>query len=312
MRHAAVVGAGTMGFGIALRLAAAGHDTVLVGRTQASLGRARTAIAAAVGVLAEEGALSRDAAARALGGVRTAVDLGAVADADWVVEAIPERLSDKQALFTALDGIAGPDAVLTSTTSTLSMRDIAAGMRSPGRVALTHFVNPPHIVPLVEVIGHPATPETAVARLMEDLRAAGWSPVRLGREVPGHLVNRMQMALVREALALIEEGAADARAIDTAMRDGLGPRWAVLGPLETADFGGLAVWRTVIDLIAPHLANGTPTAVLDRMVQAGRLGVRAGRGFHAYEGDDPEALVADRDRRLLRVLAARQRDAGPR
>ncbi|MGQ0648437.1 MAG: 3-hydroxyacyl-CoA dehydrogenase NAD-binding domain-containing protein, partial [Gemmatimonadaceae bacterium] len=159
----------------------------------------------------------------------------ALEHADYVQESGPENLALKQELYRDLDRLAPPDAILASSTSALDMTEIAAGLEGCNRCVVAHPVNPPHVVPVVEVLGGTRTDPSVVEATVRVLRAVGQSPVVLKRFVPGFLLNRMQAALVREALALLESGVADADAIDAVIRDGLGLRWALMGPFGVAN-----------------------------------------------------------------------------
>ena len=300
----AVVGAGLMGHGIAQLFAVAGVPVRLADSAPERLPQALRAIASNLDLLVEEGGLSRAAADAALARVEAAPDLGrAVEGAGLVLEAIVERLDAKQELFARVEAVVGPRVVLATNTSSLPLSEVAAGARVPERVLVTHFFNPPHLVPLVEVLAHPAAPPDLLAATLALLRRIGSRPVLLRKEVPGLVANRLQAALTREALHLLEEGVADAADIDAAVTEGPGLRWPFLGPLAVADYGGLDVWQKVIENLSPELSAATtaPPAVAER-VRRGELGTKSGQGIYRYRPEDVPALLRARDQNLLRLV----------
>lgn len=298
-----IVGAGRMGHAIAQRLAVAGIPVRLLDAAPERLPQAIREIGANLDLQVEEGALSREDADRALAGIEGVRGLPeAVAGAGLVVEAIPESLPAKQALLADVEALVGPEVVLATNTSTLTLSSIAARARVPERVLVTHFFNPAHLVPLVEVLAHPAVPPALLDATLALLRRAGSRPVVLRKEVPGLVANRLQAALAREALHLLAEGVADAADIDAAVTDGPGLRWPFLGPLAIADHGGLDVWQKVVENLAPELtrASEAPAALAER-VRRGELGTRTGQGIFSYRREEIPDLVRARDRNLLRL-----------
>jgi 3-hydroxybutyryl-CoA dehydrogenase len=216
---------------------------------------------------------------------------------------VPEDLTLKHAVLGAAEQAADPAAVLATNTSSLPLDALAGALARPQRFLGLHWFNPAHLIPLVEVVPAADTDAAVVADAVETLTAAGWRPRVLQRAVPGYLANRLQYALIREALALLEAGVADAEAIDAALTDCLGPRWAVIGPLRSTDLAGVDTAVAVARQLFPSLsaAREVPEALL-ALQRAGRLGARTGEGFHRY--DDPEAAARERDRGLEAVLSA--------
>ena len=299
----AVVGAGVMGHGIAQLFATAGaavqlHD-VDPGRLEGALGEVERSL----GLLVQEGVLEASAAASARARIHPTTDLdAALRGAGLVTECIPELLDAKHALFARVERVVAPDALVVSNTSTFPIARLAEGAVHPERMAITHYFNPAQLVPLVEVVPHPAMPAGRVEQVMGILVAIGKRPVRLRRDVPGFVANRLQAALVREALHLLEAGVASAEDIDTVLTEGPGARWPFLGPVEMIDLGGLDVWRRVLDNLAPGLCReeGAP-ALLRERVERGELGAKSGAGFHDYGEGRAEARIRHRDRALVRL-----------
>jgi 3-hydroxybutyryl-CoA dehydrogenase len=298
-RRVAVLGAGTMAPGIAAAFATAGCEMLVWSRTAARADAAVAGAADLVRFLADQG-LAREGAA----GPITAVEqLDDDAEADVVVEAIAEDLAAKRELLARVDALLDPAALIATNTSGLRVSDIADGLAHADRVVAMHFWNPGHLMPLVEVAGGRATAPEAVDRALALARAIGKQPVRMEREVLGFLGTRMQQAVVREAIALLEKGVASAEDIDLAVRTSFGIRFPVAGPLESADLSGLDVIASIHDYLLPDLdASSAPQAPLTERVAAGALGTKSGRGFHDWTQRDAGALLRRRDEELVRRL----------
>jgi len=311
IRRVAVIGAGLMGHGIAELFALAGFPVRLCDTSAGRLEAALRSIADELALLAAEGLVTGPEADAAASRIEPTAELErAVAGADLVTEAIPEVLAAKLELFERIEVAVAPTALLASNTSTFPVTRLAARARLPGRMVVTHYFNPPHLVPLVEVHPHPAAPPEVAAVVLDLMRRIGKRPVLVRKEVPGLVANRLQAAMVREAFHLLEEGVADAEDIDTAVTEGPGIRWPFLGPLATADYGGLDVWQKVVENLVPHLGRSevAPPAIAER-VRRGELGTKTGRGIFSYAGASVPDLVRERDRRLAALLRLK---AGPR
>jgi len=224
-------------------------------------------------------------------------------DRQFIIEAICEDLVAKRQAFADMERCVSPETILASNTSALPITDIAEGLRFPARVLGTHFWNPPHIVPCVEVIRGAETAEAvfeATYRLMESV---GKEPVRVLKDLPGFLGNRMQHALWREAISLVEKGIASAEDVDRVVKSAFGLRLAFLGPLETADLAGLELTDSIQQDLLPRLdASPTPSPLLKRMIGQGRTGAGSGEGFHPWPEEKLKEVVEKRDRVLLGIL----------
>ncbi len=305
-QRAVVLGTGQMGPGIAMILAHGGLETILVSRTAsgaaAGLQRARDVLA-----FWRQHELTTDAAVRDTLARLTATSdrSSALHDADLVVESVVEDLALKQQLFQELEQQAPAKALLTTNTSGLRITDVAATMRTPERAYTTHFWNPPHLVPLVEIIIGERSDPAGAQRLRQVLAACGKRPVVGLKDVPGQLGNRLQHALIREALYMLEEGIATAEDIETSLQAGPGLRWPVYGPFEHNDMVGIPLTRAVQASVIPSLArNVEPAALLTQMIVQGTLGVASGQGHYAWTPERAAEVRARRDAFLVERLRA--------
>jgi 3-hydroxyacyl-CoA dehydrogenase len=295
----AVLGAGTMAPGIAAAFAAAGHPTVVWAR-RAEQSEAAVARAGELGRFLAANGLAR---AEAFAPVTPADALGRIARAGVVVEAIAEQLDAKRELLALVDELVAPGALIATNTSGLKVSDLGEGLPGAARLVAMHFWNPAHLMPLVEVGGGERTDPASVDRAVELARAIGKQPVRVEREVLGFLGTRLQQAVVREAIALLDAGVASAEDIDLAVRTSFGIRFPVTGPLESADISGLDVIEAIHRYLLPDLDSSSgPQAPLKEHVAAGELGVKSGRGFHDWHSRDAQELIKRRDEELVRRL----------
>jgi 3-hydroxybutyryl-CoA dehydrogenase len=280
----AVLGAGLMGHGIAQVFALAGHTVRIYDTVAASLDQVRSRIAGNLRDLGDD--------ERAAERVEPSADLAeTVRDADFVVEAAPEDLAIKQKLFEEVERHVRPDTVLASNTSVIPITSIMQGLCERERALGTHWWNPPFLVPLVEVIGTQWTSPSVIEWTMALHAAAGKKPAHVKKDVAGFIGNRLQHALWREAVALVEQGICDAETVDTVIKAAFGRRLAVLGPLENADLVGtdltLAIHKTVLPAID---SRPRPSPYLERLVAEGRLGFKSGEGFRKWSPQEQAAL----------------------
>jgi 3-hydroxybutyryl-CoA dehydrogenase len=298
-----IVGGGLMGAGIAAKFALAGHAALVLETSP----ERRATIPAVIGGILQElqaaGAIDAAGSAAAAARVTLVGDLSALAAAPLVIEVIPEVLAAKQELYQQLEAVLAPDALLASNTSGFLPDALGAGLARPERFLITHFWNPPHAIPLVEVVPGTRTAPAAVERTVAVLRAIGAEPVVLRKAVPGFIGNRLQFAVLREALHLIHTGVADAETIDTVMKASLGRRYAIAGPLESADLGGLeTILKVGTHLLPAITADGSGLEVLRAHIARGETGAASGKGF--YQWTD-ERRAAMRQKRVTFQLQGR-------
>jgi 3-hydroxybutyryl-CoA dehydrogenase len=296
----AVLGAGLMGHGIAQVFALAGHDVAIHDSVAATLDSAQARIRANLKDLGDD----PSAVAR----VTPRADLAdAVRGADYVVEAVLEDLPLKQQLFGAIEPYVRPDTILASNTSVIPITRIMGGLKRRERALGTHWWNPPYLVPLVEVIGTQWTAPAAIDWTIRLHTQAGKTPVHVKKDVPGFVGNRLQHALWRECIALVQNGICDAETVDTVIKASFGRRLAVLGPLENADLVGTDLTLAIHKTVLPDL-DRTPGALpyLEALVADGKLGMKSGEGFRKWTAEQQAAL---RSRVLEHLKKARETGA---
>ena len=303
IKQIGIVGAGTMGSGLAEVFAEAGYDIVLYNRSEAGMQRGLARIRENQETLIRNGVLTETEGEAARARLQPTHNLTDLADADVISESIAENLEVKQALFRSLDKICGQETVFTTNTSGLSISQIATAVSHPERFAGMHYANPPHIIPLVEIIKGKETSDTTCELLIELSKRVRKYPVLVKKDVPGFIANRIQFAVIREVLHLVEEGVGSVSDIDTVIKHGIGLRWALLGPLELADLGGLDIFNTIGGYLFEALseAKDAPKS-LESLVAAGKLGAKSGAGFYDYPAGKAQELIADRDAKLLQML----------
>jgi 3-hydroxybutyryl-CoA dehydrogenase len=300
-RKIGVIGGGLMGHGIAYLFAAAGHPVGLfepAAEIRESLPRRLDAIA---DLFSDEKTLLRR--------IETFDRLpAAVADAAFVFEAAPEKLPLKQKIFAELEAAVGPGTVLASNSSAIPSTEIGRHLKHRERVVGTHFWNPPHLVPLVEVIQNEMTSSEVISNTITLLRAAGKTAVHVRRDVPGFVGNRLQHAMKREAVALVAAGVCDAETIDIVVREGFGARTAVLGPMEQSDLVGLNLTLDIAEVLYADLDRTSgPHPFLRDLVNAGKLGMKTGEGLRQWTPQSAEAVRERLSRFLVEQAKARKK-----
>jgi 3-hydroxybutyryl-CoA dehydrogenase len=296
IHRVAVLGLGTMGPGIAQTFALAGYEVACFDESASArhslIERVRENLAAFVAAGLVESHEVDPILARLL---PVGTEVEAVADAQFVTEAIPENLAAKQALLERLERMTASDTILASNSSSFPISQSGSLLKHPERAVVTHWFNPPQLTPVVEVVPGLRTGEDVVVATMRLLRGIGKLPIHLRKELPGFLVNRVQVAIQREVWDLVDQGVATPEEIDEAIRGTIGFRFAAVGPLEIHDFAGLDIQLTTYrNLVAEIRSDTLPPEAIEQLVAGGRLGIKTGQGFYSYP---PERLGARRRRR---------------
>lgn len=299
----AVLGAGLMGVGIATHFIRHGHEVLLYDPDPQRLAEAPAVASGILAELSDVGQFDNDERDAALARLRVTGDLNAVARARLLIEAIPERLELKHALYEQLEGLIADDAVIASNTSGLPPDELAARMTHPQRLLIAHFWHPPHLIPLVEIVPGRATEPHHLAAVQALLGEMALEAVLLERAAPGFVGNRLQFAVLREALHIVHSGIASAEVVDQVMRASLGRRYAMVGPLEAADMTGLATVADIARHLFPELATGDEMmALVEQRLQRGDSGQRSGRGFYLWDEARRERIQRRRAHQLRFAL----------
>ncbi len=295
MENITVIGAGLMGHGLAQIFAVHGYTVKLMDIKKELLDKAIENIRSNLTLMSQKGIGKLDDIEPAIGRIKTTVDLKeAASGAQFVVEAVLENLELKQDIFKDLDAICSEDAILATNTSVISITEIAEKAKNRKRILGTHFWNPPHLIPLVEVIRGTDTSDEAMDTAYGLLKEVGKHPVRVNKDVPGFVGNRLQHALWREAISIVERGIADPATVDECIKFGFGIRLPVLGPLENADMVGTDLTLAIHNYILKYIESSQePSPLLRKKVKSGDLGFKTGRGFQEWS---PEEVQRSRKR----------------
>jgi 3-hydroxyacyl-CoA dehydrogenase len=299
LRRAAVIGTGTMGPGMGAVLARAGLETALYDVSTEALERAKAGVELANGVLERLDAAQHDG-----GSLRFESDLSAALDgADIVIEAVPEKLELKHEVFTQFEQAVSSDAILASNTSGIPITNIAKVCEHPARVVGMHWSNPPHLIPMIEVVpGEQTSPET-IETVSELVRRVGYHPV-VEKEVPGFVENRILYAILRECLDLVDRGIVSPEGMDLNVRWGIGYKLAVIGPMELLDMAGLDIYNAVGSYLNQDLStSGEVSSTIRDLIDQGRLGMKTGGGLYDYT---PERIDELRAQRAVKLVAVRK------
>ena len=299
-----IAGAGTMGASLAQIFAQAGIQVTLWNRSQAGLDRAAALIRSNQSALVAAGRLSADDSNALMERIVPTTEYACFPTASFLLESIAEDLTLKQDFFRRISTLVPVDCILTTNTSGLSISAIGSAVAEPVRFCGMHWINPPHLVPLVEVIQGTDTGDGTmdfVYALAQRLRK---KPIR-AKDLPGFIMNRLQLALLREALALVDSGAATAEDVDAAVKYGLGLRYACVGPFETMDLGGVDIFCRIASYLLADLDDRKDTPpLLQTLTEQGACGVKSGHGFYDYSGEKAAAALENRDQKFIRVLDA--------
>lgn len=299
IKRTAIIGLGTMGPGMAARLARGGVEVVAYDIAPAAIERARGMLDAAEGVL---DSLEIDGTGNG-GSVRMTDDLEeAVAGADLVIENVPEKEEIKAEVYRSIEGLIAADTIVASDTSGIPITRLQAHISNPARMVGMHWSNPPHIIPMIEVIGGEATSPETVQTIRDFIRSLGLLPVLLKKDVPGFVENRVLYALLREVVDLVERGVIEPEDIDTCVSWGIGYKLAVVGPMALLDMAGMDIYHSVSSFLNEDLCDRKDVAPLvQEQIAAGKLGIKSGAGLYSYTPESIARLQPERARKLVAI-----------
>jgi 3-hydroxybutyryl-CoA dehydrogenase len=292
LRNVSVIGSGMMGHGIAQIFATQGYNVTMQDVNQNILSQSIEKIRSNLSLMAQKGIGDPSEIEPSIRRIKTTSYLEeAASEAQFLVEAVSENLELKQKIFQDLDSFCLAEVILATNTSVISITEIARKAKNRERIVGTHFWNPPYLIPLVEVTRGEETSSEVMDLTVELLRVVGKHPVRVNKDVPGFVGNRLQHALWREAISIVEKGIADAATVDEVIKNSFGIRLAVLGPLENADMAGLDLTFAIHDYILKHLEHSPdPSPLLRKKVKDGDLGFKTGQGFYPWSSEKRERI----------------------
>ena len=303
IKNIAVIGAGLMGHGIAQIFAVHGYAVTLMDVNEDLLGKAIGNIRSNLMLMAQNEIGRLEDIEPALARIKTTINLKeAASDAQFVVEAVTENLELKQHVFQELDHICPEETLLATNTSVISITEIAEKARKRHRIVGTHFWNPPYLIPLVEVVRGRDTSNGVMDITFDFLKKVGKHPVRVNKDVPGFVGNRLQHSLWREAISIVEQGIADAETVDECIKFGFGLRLPLLGPMENIDMVGTDLTLSIHRYLLKYLENSPdPSPLLEKKVKKGDLGFKTGIGFREWTPDEIQQSRKHLQEHLLKV-----------
>lgn len=298
-----IAGAGTMGSGIAQIFARKGHEVVITDIKEEFLEKSKKLVSIFNDNLIEEELMTIEEAKKTVSNITYSTDKKVFQDADIIIEAIVEIVDVKQKFWSEVESIVSDDTILATNTSGLSITEIGEKLKKKDRFIGMHFWNPPHIIPLVELTKGDYTSDETVDKMLKIVKDIDKEPVVVKKDTPGFIGNRLQFAVFREALNILDQGIASAEDIDKAMKYGPGFRYPIIGSLETADLGGLDTFYYISSYLFNDLSDvKEPQEILKKLMDKGELGVKTQKGFYDYSDGKDEQAIKRRDKMFFKML----------
>lgn len=300
-KRVVIAGAGVMGASLAQVYAKAGYEVTVYDVIEAGLEKGKHLVDLNQETMVSEGIITADESKQIYSLIRYTLEKSCFTACDLVVECIVERMDVKQNFWREVSAMAPADALLATNTSGLHITEIAEAVTGPQRFMGQHWLNPPHLLPLCEIIAGEKTSEENVQKMRQLVKDLDKSPVVV-KDINGFIINRIQFAVLREALYIVGSGAATFEDVDTVLKAGMGLRYAALGPFGVADFGGLDTFDHINSYLNADLCDAKEgSALLREMVSAGKLGVKSGEGFYDYSGDKADKAIKERDKMYIEL-----------
>lgn len=297
-----IAGAGIMGASMAQIFARHGYNVTVYDAFEKGLEAGKKLMAINQEASVASGDITKAESDAICKNIVFTMDKSVFADAQFVIEAIAENMEVKHKFWAEASAVAPKDAILTTNTSGLSITEMAKAVELPERFAGMHWINPPHIIPLVEVISGAKTDEAVSDKIMELARRVGKQPVKVKKDASGFILNRLQFCILREAMHIVESGIADKEDVDNVFKYALGMRYACLGPLQVADIGGLDTFHSIASYLFADLSDvKEPQAMMAEPYKQGSFGVKSGKGFYDYPGDRAQQVIKKRDADFLKL-----------